>query len=306
VTATVPGSAASASGTAPRTALVLGGGGIAGIAWEVGVLSRLLELGVPLDDADLVVGTSAGSVVGAELRRGGVPAGYLEQLEPAPDQPAATLDVEAFQTAVAQAVAGATDEQEARARLGALARRVPVPADGPELVAAMRGRFGEDAPWPDGDLVVCTVDATTGAFRVLGREDGVPLPVAVAASCSVPLVWPTVDVAGAATMDGGTRSGTNADVADAAERVLVLSCGPEPETSPLGPSLPRVVRARRAAGRAVHVVEADEDALRAFALGSLSPASRRPAAEAGRRQADAVADAVRAFWTDDGAPVGPR
>ena len=41
----------------PRTALVLGGGGITGIAWELGVLSRLLEAGVALADADLVVGT---------------------------------------------------------------------------------------------------------------------------------------------------------------------------------------------------------------------------------------------------------
>ena len=51
-------------------AVVLGGGGVAGIAWEVGVLATLLEHGIELNDADLVVGTSAGSVVGTALRSG--------------------------------------------------------------------------------------------------------------------------------------------------------------------------------------------------------------------------------------------
>jgi predicted acylesterase/phospholipase RssA len=46
-----------------RTALVLGGGGITGIAWEIGVLAGLAEAGTDLSGADLVVGTSAGSVV---------------------------------------------------------------------------------------------------------------------------------------------------------------------------------------------------------------------------------------------------
>ena len=56
-----------------RTALVLGGGGITGIAWEIGVLAGLAEAGTDLMGADLVVGTSAGSVVGALLRLGAAP-----------------------------------------------------------------------------------------------------------------------------------------------------------------------------------------------------------------------------------------
>ena len=50
-----------------RRALVLGGGGITGIAWEIGVLAGLAGAGVDLTGADLVVGTSAGSVVGAQV-----------------------------------------------------------------------------------------------------------------------------------------------------------------------------------------------------------------------------------------------
>ena len=53
-----------------RTALVLGGGGITGIAWEIGLLAGLAEAGTDLTGADLVVGTSAGSVVGAQVASG--------------------------------------------------------------------------------------------------------------------------------------------------------------------------------------------------------------------------------------------
>ena len=52
-------------------ALVLGGGGVAGIAWELGLLSGWAGEGVDVREADLVVGTSAGSVVGAQLRLDG-------------------------------------------------------------------------------------------------------------------------------------------------------------------------------------------------------------------------------------------
>jgi len=282
--------------TRTRTALVLGGGGITGIAWELGVLSRLLEAGVPVDDADLVVGTSAGSVVGTMVRLGRVDEGLREQFEAVTELPSGSIDPEVFQQTLGQALAGATGPQEARARIGALARETPVIGDEPELVTAMRERFG-DAAWPSAGLTVCTVDATDGAFRPLDATSGVDLHRAVAASCSVPVVWPTVDVDGRPTMDGGVRSGTNADLADDHDRVLVLSCGPELDISPLGPTLSQVVAARRAAGHEVLVIEADADALQAFGTDVLATTTRRPAAEAGRRQAEAVLDEVRAFWS---------
>jgi NTE family protein len=53
-----------------RCALVLGGGGPVGLAWEIGMLSGLAAVGVDLTGADLVVGTSAGSVVGAQVAAG--------------------------------------------------------------------------------------------------------------------------------------------------------------------------------------------------------------------------------------------
>src|SRR4051794_23219546 len=76
-----------------RTALVLGGGGITGIAWEIGLLAGLAEAGTDLSGADLVVGTSAGSVVGAQVTCGaGLGALYERQMEPATSEEPARLN----------------------------------------------------------------------------------------------------------------------------------------------------------------------------------------------------------------------
>ena len=58
-------------------ALVLGGGGPVGIAWESGVLAGLAECGVDLSQADFICGTSAGSFVGARLALGHSPASLV-------------------------------------------------------------------------------------------------------------------------------------------------------------------------------------------------------------------------------------
>src|SRR3954464_14941252 len=75
-----------------RRALVLGGGGITGVAWEIGVLAGLADAGVDLTGADLVVGTSAGSVVGAQVTTGGNLGDLFErQLEPPAEERLAQL-----------------------------------------------------------------------------------------------------------------------------------------------------------------------------------------------------------------------
>src|SRR5690349_1771798 len=75
-----------------RRALVLGGGGITGIAWMWGILAGLAAEGCKLSDADLVVGTSAGSVVGASVATGlNVEERYQAQLVPPTGEVAASL-----------------------------------------------------------------------------------------------------------------------------------------------------------------------------------------------------------------------
>lgn len=285
-----------ATPTPGTRALVLGGGGVAGIAWEVGVLSALQEAGVDLDAADLVVGTSAGSVVGSFVRAGAVAQAYEQQHAPLPStfvEPE-RIAGEDFQERLLQVLAGATSEQDARARLGAVAQQVVTGQSDEERVAT----FSETLPsteWPAKPLALTTIDALDGAFRVLTAESGVPLPRAVASSCSVPFVWSPVHIDGVPHYDGGLRSATNADVAAGYERVLVVACGPE-GPSPLGPWLDLAVESLRAGGSSVETIVADSGAQHAFGDNSLSLSTQAPSATEGRRQGEAAAEAIAAFW----------
>ena len=78
-------------------ALVLAGGGVTGIAWEVGIAKGLADAGVDRTDADLIVGTSAGSTVGAQLRSGKpVDDLYAAQLSDDTKEQTADLDLAKF------------------------------------------------------------------------------------------------------------------------------------------------------------------------------------------------------------------
>ncbi|WP_166534947.1 patatin-like phospholipase family protein [Blastococcus xanthinilyticus] len=277
-------------------ALVLGGGGIAGIAWEIGLLAGLAEHGVDVRAADLIVGTSAGSIVGTLLLRGG----DLQELyavqatPPGPEEPVVEFDALAMMTAFGEVLAGATAEQDARARIGGLAlRSSSVPES--ERRAIIAGRVG-DPDWPEGRLVVTAVDTGDGSFHAFDSTSGIPLLDAVAASCAVPTVWPPTTIGGRRFMDGGMRSMTNADLAAGAKKVLVVAPFPGTPGNPMGPDLAGETEVLRRDGE-VHVLLADDAALEAFGTNPLAPASRQPAALAGRAQADAVWAEVAAFWS---------
>lgn len=284
-----------------RRGLVLGGGGVAGIAWESAMIATLQAGGIDLSGADVIVGTSAGSVVGAALRSGDVDSWYRTQLERAASDPVAAefdslagLDAEPVMTAAMAAIEGATGDRDARARLGGFAVRSGARLDEQASVERIASLL-ITAEWPERELRVTVVDATEGDFRVLDRDSGVDLVRAVAASCAVPGVYPPVTIGGRPYMDGGMRSATNADVAEDCDRILVLSCGPEAPMSPLGPTLHRAAAELRVS-RAVMVVEADAASIAAFGGNSLLLSSGPAAAEAGGRQASAVLDEVRRFW----------
>lgn len=289
--------------SSPRRALVLGGGGVAGIAWHIGMMSELVARGADLGAADLVIGTSAGSVAGAVLRFGQVESAYdIQTSSDTPDLPAAgpiapPLDMSTFRERVMTMIAGARDAQEARARLGTAALAMTAGAGESILVPTLEAQFPSALGWPAEPFGVCVVDATTGEFRVLDASSGVELPRAVAASCSVPLVFPPVDIEGRPHVDGGMRSATNADLADGYGKVLILACGPEDPANPLGPQLDEAVTGLRASGSDVLVLSADEVSLRAFGGNSLAASSRIPSAHAGRAQAAGIADEVLAFWS---------
>ncbi len=138
--------------------------------------------------------------------------------------------------------------------------------------------------WPARSVQLVAVDCESGQPRVFDSQSGVSLIDAVAASCAVPGVWPPVTIDGRQYMDGGVRSSDNADLADGAARIVVVS--PLGLNSQLPSAMPlREVVARLADGGAqVTVLSPDEASAAAIGANPLDPATRRPAAEAGRRQ----------------------
>lgn len=275
-------------------ALVLGGGGVAGIAWELGILLGLQEAGVDLTTADRLVGTSAGSAVAAKVLAGvSLESLYEGQLAPAllDSEIAADFDPEEMMREFGAALAGTEPGPAMFRKLGDYSLRAPTVAE-PVRYGVIERRLPSHA-WPERDLRIVAIDARSGEPRVFGRTDGVDLVDAVAASCAVPGIWPPVTIGGSRYIDGGMRSITNLDEATGCDRVVVIS-----PTAEL-PFMAADVRAaeddvRRTA--AVVTVTADEESVAAMGANPLDPASARAAAQAGRAQAASHVAEVKAVW----------
>ena len=274
-----------------ETALVLGGGGVTGIAWEWGMLAGLAEASVDLCTADLVIGTSAGSVVGAQVAAD-IPAKdrYAAQLTAAGGELTAKLGGLLW-AQIAWAVLRSRIPQRARARIGRMALAAKTVPEA-ERKAVIEARLPVRT-WPERTLLIPAVDAMSGEFVIFDKDSDASLVDAVAASCAVPGVWPPVTINGRRYIDGGVRSAANADLAAGCARVVVLA----PITSGFGalPSAGRQV-ARLSEEAQVVMISPDKAARRAIGRNMLDPARRAGAARAGHAQAATVADSVAAIW----------
>lgn len=271
-------------------ALVLGAGGLAAIAWETGLLAGLRRQGVDLTAADLVVGTSAGSTVAAQL---GGPRSLDELVAAQLDPVTAEIDPGddprrvAVRAAVWDVLAGEGDPVDKRLRVGAIALATET-VDEATRRAVIEARLG-GADWPVRPLLIPAIDARTGALVVFDRGMGVPLADAVAASCAVPAMWPPVTIDGRRYVDGGVRSGTNADLAAGADVRIVLQAGvPRPDdAAAVGPldDAPGLL-----------VLRPDDDYAAARGDDPLDPAVRPGCVRAGLAQAERVAEDVARVW----------
>jgi NTE family protein len=267
-------------------ALVLGGGGMTGIAWEFGILGGLARAGVTVGDADIIVGTSAGSVVGTVLAAGiSLSDAVAAQSEAGPGGPGPAVDVSPAIAAFALLADRSRPRGEIMAEIGRMALSTPV-GDERAHIERLTAQLPV-ADWPDRDLRITAVDTADGAPAVFDRASGVPLPLAVAASCAVPCVFPPITIDGHRYMDGGVRSATNADLAAGATTVLVIA----PVGALIRPLIEREI-AKTGAARSL-IIEPDEQALEAIGPNVLDPSRRATAAEAGLRQGAALAQAVR-------------
>ena len=235
-------------GRVTRIGLVLGAGGVVGHAFHAGVLAELADAtGWDARDAEVVVGTSAGSVVGALLRAGVSPADLAARATGAPLSPqGARLAARAGGPAPVPSrpprragglprmaspgtFVRATFPPFRPVRPGALAAAaLPAGRIDTEMVASgLRPLFA--AGWPEAALWVCTVRLGTGRRVVFGRPgppDGVAVADAVAASCAIPGYFEPVEIGGTRYVDGGAHSPTNADLLTAHDLDLVIVSSP--------------------------------------------------------------------------------
>ena len=278
-------------------ALVLGGGGVAGVAWELGILTGLHDGGVNLEGADVIIGTSAGSVVGAQITSGtDLQSLFALQLTPVEQtkERRVAFDPVQMMEAFQQAVAGAGPDIKAiRARIGAYALAASTVPEA-ERRAIIESRLPVHV-WPRQRLLIVAVDTETGEEYIMDQESGVSLIDAVAASCAVPGIWPPMTIAGHRYMDGGMRSATNADLARGFERIVILN--------PLGANanffgagINGEVAALEREGSQVLVIGPDAASATAIGLNPLDPATREPSALAGRAQGRELAASVAALW----------
>ncbi len=264
------------------------------------MLAGLAGLGVDLTDADLVVGTSAGSVVGADVRSGISPAElYAAQLAPRRDSEVADRIGLRWIAGLTWTMVRSRDPARARARIGRMALAAKTMPEQERRKVFAAGLAAQE--WPARRLLITAVDAESGEFRAFDAASGAGLVDAVAASCAVPGIWPPVTIGGRRYIDGGMRSPANVDLAAGHERVVVIA--------PLPRGFGRMtgVATQVAAlgdGPQVAVIEPDQAALKAIGRNVLNPARRAPAARAGHAQAAAVAARVAAVWSSD-LPAGP-
>ncbi|MFB9781164.1 patatin-like phospholipase family protein [Rhodococcus baikonurensis] len=279
-----------------KLGLVLAGGGVAGIAWETGFLLGVQEkspdAAAALLTADVLIGTSAGSTVSAQIAGGAT----LQELFDAQTAEATgeldpKVDVEILGQMFVDAIAGSQDRAEQLRALGEAATDADTvePAVRRAVIEArLRNRV-----WPDRELRIPAINTRTGELRVFGNADGVDLVDAVGASCAVPGVWPVVTIDGERYMDGGMASGSNVQLAADCDVIVVLSPAADPAPNLLGGSLREEIDVM--APKRVLPIFADDAVVEAIGTNSLSPTTRRPAAELGREQGRRTADEIAAF-----------
>jgi NTE family protein len=296
----------------PRIGLVLGGGGTAGLAFHAGVLLALHhDLGWDARDADVIVGTSAGSIVGALLRSGLA----AEDLAAWASDAAPTSNGQEFRALMRQAdllpqrLSLPIPTLPGRAALGVLTHPSQLRA---ALTTVLPNGLADHGPrlalldrllttWPEQSLWISTARvgdgrltwfgrpravAPSGAGRLvdIDRLDPAPSPAqAIAASCAIPILARPVRIGNHRYVDGGVHSPTNADVLAEQDLDLVIvsspmshgaySTGRTPSRRMAKHRLDREVRELRARGLRVQVVSPDAATMQAMGWNMLDRAT---------------------------------
>ncbi len=287
--------------------MVLGGGGSTGNAWLIGVIAGLFDAGVDLTEADLIIGTSAGSTAAAQIT-GTTATELLAAILVAAPQPRTgpvgsggghvpIRPVSDHLERTSRIIGAAEDAADMRRRMGAAAIEMDAASDGSGQ-ARWRATVAARLPrqhWPERTMLITAVDAHTGEPVVFDRYSGVDLVDAVAASCASGVAY---RIGGNRYIDGGYRRNENADLATGFERVLVLSPfgGRSRHPREWGMQLAAQVDELRAGGSRVETIFPDSNSEHMFGANAMDMSLRPPAAQAGYDQGRALAERLTELW----------
>jgi NTE family protein len=292
---------------AGERALVLGGGGSTGNAWLIGVIAGLFEAGLDVTEADLIIGTSAGSTAAAQITSASptdLLAATLAAAPPprtgpvAPDGGRGPIGTAANHLErTSRIIAAAADAADMRRRMGAASLELDAASDGSGSTrwrATVAARLPSQQ-WPEQAVLITVVDAHSGAPVVFDRHSGVDLVDAVAASTAG---GPAYSIGDHRYIDGGYRSIENADLAAGYRRVLVLSpfSGRSRHPREWGTHLAAQVDELRAGGSRVETIFPDGHSEHMFGASAMDLSLRPPAARAGYDQGRALAERLTEFW----------
>ncbi|WP_236593358.1 patatin-like phospholipase family protein [Paenarthrobacter ureafaciens] len=289
-------------------ALVLGGGGSTGNAWLIGVVAGLAEAGLDVTNADLTIGTSAGSTAAAQISGAPIAEVYAATLQVPPSQrpapanprpaPARGRDVSDHMERTARIIASSADPADMRRRMGAAALELQASLD-PSTQERWRATVAARLPrqeWPQQQILITAVDAGTGEPVEFGNSSGVDLVDAVAASCASGFAY---RIGSADYIDGGYRSNAeNADLAAGFRRVLVLSPFGGRTRTPEAwkQDLASQIEVLRAGGNQVETILPAVESEHLFGAKAMDFSLRPAAAMAGFEQGISLASGLSGFW----------
>ncbi|HUA17275.1 MAG TPA: patatin-like phospholipase family protein [Bryobacteraceae bacterium] len=281
-----------------ESVVVLGGGGIWGVAWMTGIILGLAEHGIDLTQARGFIGTSAGSIVGSQVAHGYSPAELFGRQTGPTRHPLEGQQPGGGLAQLMALVQRPWNDPDARTRAIAELALTASATGAPESPGEIAERLGVPSnDWPARPLSITAVDTATCALCVFNAQSGIGLMDAVAASCAVPGLRPPIPIQGRLYMDGGLwRNAENAHLARGQRSVLIVS--PFGARMPAGSqSLQADIEMLRQSGTSVALIAADDEALATMtATGPLDPATRIPAANAGRVQGHREVEKIHT-WT---------
>jgi NTE family protein len=278
-------------------ALVLGGGGEYFIAWLIGFAHGLSSAGVPYELADIIVGTSAGAVVGCALAANHI--GLLEDdiafFGEFPKVLAVLVPTKAANPS--QIRARETAEATRDGSLAAIQSigRAAMAARNPSVIdlQLMIDVLSLDQSWPSPKLYVTTTDCYSGERLVVAQASRVPISHAVCASVSLPGVFGPTWIGDRLCMDGAMNAtSTHVDLIAGAKRALVVALtDPRQRFSHIPNDIEQELKHAEAAGTRTLLIAADPGKVHLLSAAEIEPALR-----AGHDRAVREAERIKAFW----------